>query len=199
MECFAPQSSCSSICSTCHINSCFGFTVSQAMQKIMRTVLHQHRSSFYEAPCYILTSIISSKAAVSQLLHPITISNLLHCDQDISTPIFTSTRISQYRQVIPIQRPTTNMPRRNPDRRRKQSRKTHSQKPSFDRAGHYQQYNNTMYADGDVLAAARFSEDSVRRQLGYTIPPPQQISGDITPRWRTGYWYTYTHPVHAKM
>ena len=52
-----------------------------------------------------------------------------------------------------------------------------------------------MDADGDVLAAARFSEDSIRRQLGYTIPPPQQISGDMTPRWRTGYWYTYTHPV----
>jgi hypothetical protein len=52
-----------------------------------------------------------------------------------------------------------------------------------------------MYADGDTLAAARFSEDSIRRQLGYTIPPTQQTSGDITPRWRTGYWYTYTHPV----
>jgi hypothetical protein len=52
-----------------------------------------------------------------------------------------------------------------------------------------------MYADGDVLAAARFSEDSIRRQLGYTILPPQQISGDMSPRWRTGYWYIYTHPV----
>ncbi|KAB2102512.1 hypothetical protein AG0111_0g8933 [Alternaria gaisen] len=87
------------------------------------------------------------------------------------------------------------MPRRNPNRRRKQSRKIHSQEPSFDRADHYQQYNNFMYADGDVLAAACFSEDSIRRQLEYTIPPPQQINGDITPRWRTGYWYTYTHPV----
>jgi hypothetical protein len=169
-------------------------TMSTGVASTRYTSSSSHQSSFPRRLHH--NSCVSPHPA-----HPI------HSDQHTAALVFISnfhtvTRPSHHPWIPPIDLPVTRMPRRNPNRRRKSSRKTRAQSHddwNENQAACYErpQYSNRTYADGDVIAAVRFSEDSICRQLGYErpAPPPQ---ADLRPWCQAGCWYTCTHPFTLK-